>query len=62
MIVVKASDKHKKAGKMIFFAGSIEMGKTEHWQTRLTKDFKNVDYTILNSQRDDRDSLDKLKF
>lgn len=41
----------------VFLAGSIEMGKAEDWQTKLTKEFKkSQDVTILNPRRDDWDS------
>lgn len=41
----------------IFLAGSIEMGKAEDWQTRVTEDLSIYDnITILNPRRDDWDS------
>jgi hypothetical protein len=43
-------------GKSVFLAGSIEMGKAEDWQTRVTKALSDLDVTILNPRRDDWDS------
>ncbi len=41
----------------LFLAGSIEMGKAENWQEKVSNYFKNrADYTILNPRRDDWDS------
>ena len=45
--------------KKIFLAGSIDMGKAEDWQTRLTNEILNGDYdnvAIFNPRRDDWDS------
>lgn len=56
----------------IFLAGSIEMGKAEDWQTRLTGTLKELvpdklDVVIFNPRRDDWDSsweqnVDNLQF
>ena len=47
-----------KSGLTIFLAGSIEMGKAEDWQTKVTKllteKFSNI--YIVNPRRDDWDS------
>lgn len=45
----------------IFLAGSIEMGKAEDWQTRITDTLKEIvpdklDIVIFNPRRDDWDS------
>lgn len=40
----------------IFLAGSIEMGKAEDWQTKVTEDLDQLGYSILNPRRDDWDS------
>lgn len=40
----------------IFLAGSIDMGKAENWQEKITKILKNYDVDILNPRRDDWDS------
>jgi len=37
----------------IFLAGSIEMGKAEMWQQRVTNELQNEDVIILNPRRDD---------
>lgn len=42
-------------GYKVFLAGSIEMGKAEDWQTRLTNMLRDQDITILNPRRDDWD-------
>ncbi|MDD9900174.1 MAG: nucleoside 2-deoxyribosyltransferase domain-containing protein [Alphaproteobacteria bacterium] len=58
MIEIKAphdystySDKHG-----IFLAGSIEMGKAEDWQKRVSDALSNTDALLLNPRRDDWDS------
>jgi hypothetical protein len=40
----------------IFLAGSIEMGKAEDWQTRLTDAVKDFNCVVYNPRRDDWDS------
>lgn len=42
----------------VFLAGSIDMGKAEDWQTKLTKEIvkKHKEVVILNPRRDDWDS------
>ena len=40
----------------IFLGGSIEMGRAENWQEKITKEFQDTDLTILNPRRDDWDS------
>jgi len=43
--------------KSIFLAGSIEMGKAENWQERVTKELKKFDNVVIfNPRRDDWDS------
>ena len=40
----------------LFLAGSIEMGKAELWQDRITEQFKDAEnVVILNPRRDDWD-------
>ena len=60
MIVKKAPEKYEiKQGQIsIFLAGSIEMGKAEDWQTKVTEKFKPYDVLILNPRRDDWDCVD----
>lgn len=58
MKVYKAPQKyprHTKSGYTVFLAGSIEMGKAEDWQTRLTGLLADSPVTILNPRRDDWD-------
>lgn len=57
--VIKAPEQipHDTNHIKVFLGGSIEMGKAEDWQTRLTKDLsENEDMMILNPRRDDWDS------
>lgn len=45
----------------LFLAGSIEMGKAENWQDRITKAFEGIDdIVILNPRRDDWDRKKRL--
>jgi len=46
----------------IFLAGSIEMGKAEDWQTKLSEDLKSYRITILNPRRDifDKDLVQSI--
>lgn len=51
----------------IFLAGSIEMGKAENWQDKITKKLASENVLILNPRRDDWDSsweqsIDNLSF
>ena len=60
MHLIKAPEsisKNHRTDKLIFLAGSIEMGLAEDWQTRVAKHLQNqLDYTLLNPRRDDWDS------
>lgn len=62
MKTFKAPEKwtNDKKDIVCFLAGSIEMGKAEDWQTKLTKEFGGLDdkydIIILNPRRDDWDS------
>lgn len=58
MRVIKAPDKIQLIGTSIFLAGSIEMGKAENWQDKITNALSDSkpDFTILNPRRDDWDS------
>jgi len=40
----------------IFLAGSIEMGKAENWQEKITENLKDFNVVLLNPRRDDWDS------
>ena len=66
-MIIKAPNKIPVNPKetMIFLAGSIEMGKAENWQDRISKALDNC--IILNPRRDDWDSswtqrMDNPKF
>ena len=49
--------KHHRREKLVFLAGSIEMGRAEDWQTRVEQHFAQLPaYTVLNPRRDDWDS------
>jgi len=55
--------KNHKRNKLVFLAGSIEMGKAEDWQSKVENYFEEFDeYTILNPRRDDWDSTWEQKF
>jgi len=59
--VYKAPEQYPKLGNdkiYIFLAGSIEMGKAEDWQTKITEfvDKNHPDAHLLNPRRDDWDS------
>jgi len=57
MLIKKAPEKfNARENLSIFLAGSIEMGKAEDWQKRVTKQFEPYDVLILNPRRDDWDS------
>ncbi|RPD64190.1 hypothetical protein L226DRAFT_533500 [Lentinus tigrinus ALCF2SS1-7] len=43
-------------GLSVFLAGSIEMGKAELWQDKLTERLRDLPITILNPRRDGWDS------
>ncbi|MFT3682488.1 MAG: nucleoside 2-deoxyribosyltransferase domain-containing protein [Ferruginibacter sp.] len=43
-------------GKLIFLAGSIDMGNAMDWQSQVINFFKDKHCTILNPRRDDWDS------
>jgi hypothetical protein len=51
--VVKNS---KKGFTKVFLAGTIEMGNSEDWQTKVSVILKDRPYTILNPRRDEWDS------
>jgi hypothetical protein len=53
MIEVKAPEKydHIKDKPAIFLAGSIEMGKAEDWQERVSAALRHVDVLVLNPRR-----------
>lgn len=42
--------------KKVFLAGTIEMGKSEDWQTKVTECLINSAYVILNPRRDEWDA------
>lgn len=55
------------ARPFVFLGGSIEMGKAEDWQTKLTNDLQSFEGTVLNPRRRDWDSsweqkIDNLQF
>jgi len=57
-VVIKApGDFSKQLNKFsVFLAGSIEMGKAENWQEKITRLLADKDIVILNPRRDDWDS------
>ena len=59
MKIIKAPKRFYKddeGGRMLFLAGSIEMGKAENWQTKVTDALKKEQGYLLNPRRDDWDS------
>ena len=54
-VVFKPPAKVVPQGRIVFLAGSIEMGNAEPWQERLTGDLDDLPITILNPRRDDWD-------
>ncbi|MEM6806920.1 MAG: nucleoside 2-deoxyribosyltransferase domain-containing protein [Bacteroidota bacterium] len=60
MHIIKAPEsisKNFRTDKLIFLAGSIEMGLAEDWQTHVANYFLHQsEYTLLNPRRDDWDS------
>ena len=68
MKLFTSPDEFRPNGKMtIFLAGSIEMGKADDWQTKMTEQLKVFDINILNPRRRDWDdswieSRDNLEF
>jgi hypothetical protein len=54
---IKAPDKIvKDANLSIFLAGSIEMGRAENWQHKVTTHFNDREVTFFNPRRSDWDS------
>lgn len=51
-IVIKAPTPVVKQGPMVFLAGSIEMGRADDWQERITDRLGHLPITILNPRRD----------
>lgn len=55
--VIYAPDRvHMRANKIVFLAGSIEMGRAVDWQTTLIERLSDLDVTILNPRCRDWDS------
>ena len=55
MRVFTPTDKVQKVNS-IFLAGTIDMGNSENWQTKLTTVFENYNVDVFNPRRDDWDS------
>jgi hypothetical protein len=51
----KAPQWYPKQGFKVFLSGSIDMGKAEDWQTKLSAALDDQDIMILNPRRDDWD-------
>lgn len=56
MNVIKPPTKIPSDSKLLFLAGSIEMGKAENWQQRVERLLESSSWVILNPRRDDWDS------
>jgi hypothetical protein len=55
------------ADRVVFLAGSIEMGAAEDWQARITSELADLDAVALNPRRDEwdatwRQSIDEPRF
>ncbi|PIL25157.1 hypothetical protein GSI_13046 [Ganoderma sinense ZZ0214-1] len=46
----------KTPGRSVFLAGSIEMGKADNWQPRMTESLKDITCTVFNPRRLDWNS------
>ena len=55
MRVIKAPEPIRIAGRSVFLAGSIDMGKAVNWQQQVTDAMLGMDVTVLNPRRDDFD-------
>lgn len=56
--VIKPTDQDQDPGAnfKIFLAGSIDQGKAENWQERISKIFANAPITVFNPRRDNWDA------
>lgn len=54
--------KRSRNKKSVFLAGSIEMGKAENWQEKVSKHFESHGWNVFNPRRDDWDSSWKQNF
>ena len=55
--------KHKVGNLLVFLAGTIDMGNSEDWQSRVEEYFEEYrDITLLNPRRDDWDPTWKQEF
>ena len=54
--VIKPPQALPEQGRLVFLAGSIEMGAAENWQERLPRLLSDLDLIFLNPRRDDWDS------
>ncbi len=55
MRVIKAPEPLSIAGRSVFLAGSIDLGKAVNWQKEVTDALMGMDITVLNPRRDDFD-------
>jgi len=53
---IKAPQSIPYKERLLFLAGSIEMGAAENWQDRVARELKNSEWTLLNPRRHDWDS------
>ena len=53
---IKAPNNYDKAKYSVFLAGSIERGKAEQWQDKITELLSPFDVQVLNPRRNDWDS------
>lgn len=53
---IKAPQSIPYTERLLFLAGSIEMGAAENWQDRVVKELKDTKWTLLNPRRENWDS------
>jgi hypothetical protein len=58
MKIIKSPNKIpiSSTDKILFLAGSIEMGKAHDWQEEIEEELKDLNIVVLNPRRDDWDS------
>ena len=49
--IIAPNNFSKTEGKLVFLAGSIEMGKADNWQQIVTQSLKDETVTLLNPRR-----------
>jgi hypothetical protein len=55
-MIIKAPIQYVSTTPSVFLAGSIEQGKAENWQEKLSQELDSPDVTIFNPRREDWDA------